>query len=245
MSSVMNRRFAILDKLGVTVSKNARILDFGCGAGRTVYSLLDADYANAIGYDIRDYLDLRCPADRARFFIAEPGVNKLPFEDNSLDLIISEQVLEHIQDQALLLREMHRVLRPGGIALHEFPARYRLIEPHIYVPFGGVCAHRWWYKLWALSGIRNEFQKGLTATETADRNAFYFVEGLNYVPNSFYRVVWDRIGFNHKFVEQEQFETSKRSLTRLIGLANRFFPAIGWLYRTFHMRIVWLQKRAA
>lgn len=245
MNAALRRKFALLERAGATIRKDAHILDYGCGAGRTVYALLDSGYANTQGYDVKDYLELRHPADRRHFVIAEPGICRLPIADDSLDLIVSEQVLEHVQDQVMWLREMHRVLRPGGIALHEFPARYRPVEVHIFVPFGGVIAHRWWYKLWALTGVRNEFQKGLSADETADRNAFYFVEGLRYVPNSCYRVVWEKVGFEYRFLEQEQFETSTRRLTRCIGRLNGILPVPAWLYRTFHSRVVMLKKRPA
>jgi SAM-dependent methyltransferase len=187
----MKRRSDILAKFGYSVSKEARILDFGCGAGGTVYSLLDQGYINTFGYDVKDYLALRDSSSRDRFYIADAnGGTKLPFEDDSFDLILSDQVLEHVMDQVGMLRELYRVMRPGGFALHVFPSRYCMVESHIYVPLGNVFAHRWWYKLWALFGIRNEYQKGLSADEVADRNAFFFVEGLNYVPNSCYEVVW-------------------------------------------------------
>jgi hypothetical protein len=67
----MKRNAAILAKFGITISKEALILDFGCGVGRTVYSLLDQGFINAVGYDIRDYLSLRDPNDRSHFFIAD------------------------------------------------------------------------------------------------------------------------------------------------------------------------------
>ena len=58
---------------------------------------------------------------------------KLPFADNSLDLIISQEVLEHIDDPWHTVREVHRVLRPGGkfycqvpfiIGFHPGPSDY-------------------------------------------------------------------------------------------------------------------------
>jgi len=240
----MKRRTAILAKFGITIPKDAHILDFGCGAGRTVYSLVDQGYINTVGYDIKDYLSLRDPADRTRFFIAEAAVGsaRLPFDDNTFDLVISDQVFEHVMDQVGLLRELYRVMRPGGCALHAFPARYSLIEPHIYVPWGGVLGHRWWYKMWALLGIRNEFQKGSSADEVADLNAYYFIEGLNYVPNSCYEVVWRRLGYDFEWIDQENFDTSQRRLVRGIGKLNRALPLIGWLNRTFHTRRVLLRR---
>jgi hypothetical protein len=109
-------------------------------------------------------------------------------------------------------------------------------------PSAGVLAHRWWYKLWALLGIRNEYQKGLSADEVADRNSFYFVEALNYVPNSCYEVVWHRLGYDYKWVEKEYLDTSERALLRIVGKFNRMLPLVGWLGRTFRSRHVFLRK---
>ena len=69
-------------------------------------------------------------------------------------------------DQAV--SEIWRVLRrPGAWTLHIFPARWRPVEPHIFTPFGGRFQHPAVISLWAHLGIRNSFQKGLGAEETA------------------------------------------------------------------------------
>src|SRR5690606_33526142 len=47
----------------------------------------------------------------------------LPFADNTYDVVISFQVIEHIQDDKLFLSEIHRVLKPGGVALITTPNR--------------------------------------------------------------------------------------------------------------------------
>jgi SAM-dependent methyltransferase len=48
-------------------------------------------------------------------------VTALPFPDESFDLVICSHVLEHVQDDASALRELFRVLRPGGVALLPHP----------------------------------------------------------------------------------------------------------------------------
>lgn len=96
--------------------------------------------------------------------------------------------------------------------------------------------------MWALAGIRNEYQKDLSADETANRKAYYFVEGLNYVPNSCYGVVWVQLGYEWKWIDQENFDTSERAIVRMVGMLNRALPAIGWLNRSFHTRRVYLRK---
>lgn len=61
----MKRWNEILEKFGVSLNYETRILDFGCGEGKKVYSLLDQGYKNVFGFDIWDRLALRDPADRS------------------------------------------------------------------------------------------------------------------------------------------------------------------------------------
>ena len=57
-----------------------------------------------------------------------------PFEDGSFHAILSDQVIEHVGPLDDTLRAMHRLLTPGGIALHQFPSRHRIVEPHLHMP---------------------------------------------------------------------------------------------------------------
>lgn len=240
-SGTICRTQAIGAKLGCPIAQDARVLDLGCGAGHTVYAYRDAGF-DCCGFDIKDYLSLRDESDRRHFSIGFDEGNRLPFSDGQFDLVISEQVFEHVKDQALLLRELHRVMRPGGLSLHVFPARYAPIEPHIFVPFGSILMHCWYYRFWAAVGIRNQYQRGLSAREVAHRNACYAVEGLNYVPSSLYNAIGREIGFQVHWFEQENFDTSHRRLIRLAGRVNRVVPLLGWSARTFHTRRLALLK---
>lgn len=164
---------------------------------------------------------------------------RLPFEDATFDLVISDQVFEHVQDQVRVFQEIYRVTRPGGHGMHIIPARYAPIEGHIFVPFGGVLQHRWWYRLWARLGIRNEYQQGLSDDETADHNALFVTDATRYVTTSCYRVVWRETGFEYRPAEQAFFDGHQRWSMRAIGRLGR--PAM-WLYRTFRSRVVHLRK---
>jgi SAM-dependent methyltransferase len=85
---------------------DAHVLDIGCGA--KPYLPFAAPYAERyVGVDAAagPYVDQVIQAE------------KLPFDDASFDLVLCTQVLEHVQDPAAVLSEIHRVLRPGGAAL--------------------------------------------------------------------------------------------------------------------------------
>jgi SAM-dependent methyltransferase len=228
----------VLRALGVDLPKTAKILDFGCGAGRTIRGLRARGYTNAFGYDVGDGRNL-LGIDRDHISVGSLLNLKLPYEDNTFDLVVSDQVFEHVQDQVRVFQELMRITKPGGHGLHLIPARYMPIEGHIKVPFGAVLQHRAWYKLWALLGIRNEYQQGLSADETADHNAYFMTDATRYVSTSCYRVMWKALGFEYRFAEQQFFDTHPRSSMRMIGKLGR--PAMT-LYRTFRSRIVHLRK---
>ena len=228
----------VLKALRVDLPKTAKILDFGCGAGRTIRSFRALGYANSYGYDVGDGRNL-LGVDRDHISVGSLLNLKLPYEDNTFDLVTSDQVFEHVQDQVRVFQELWRITKPGGLGFHCIPARYMPIEGHIFVPFGGVIQHRWWYKLWALLGIRNQFQRGLTADQVADHNAYFVTDATRYVATSCYRVMWQQIGFDYRFAEQQFFDSHERASMRMIGKLR--WPAMV-LYRTFRSRIVLLRK---
>jgi len=71
----------------------------------------------------------------ARRRVAEPvfaaaiGEN-LPFADGSFDLVVMNQVIEHVSDQSAVLAEATRVLKPGGVLYIACPNYLRFYEPH-------------------------------------------------------------------------------------------------------------------
>jgi len=167
------------------------ILDFGCGSGSLVYEFLDRGY-HACGFDIHNYTSLRQPED-IRFFRFPETQDKssktdfliddsfrLPCEDASFDFVFSTQVLEHIHNLDAVAREIARVLKPGGIALHVYPRRCALVETHTLIPFNGMFNSASYMRFWAGIGIRNEHQKGISSTETLQRNMDYHKTGLFY-----------------------------------------------------------------
>jgi SAM-dependent methyltransferase len=67
--------------------------------------------------------------------IREMREGRLDFTDSSFDLVVNNQVLEHVADLDAALGEIHRVLKPGGLVLSLFPSRDVIREGHIGIPF--------------------------------------------------------------------------------------------------------------
>lgn len=95
--------------------QNDKILDFGCGTGKTVENLQNLGYHNAYGADPSTKL-IGMSSERMRPFLAPIKNAKLPFEDNSFDVVYSVGVLHHIEWPHLpsVFQEIRRVLKKGG-----------------------------------------------------------------------------------------------------------------------------------
>ena len=100
-----------------------RVLDIGCRYGALTRAYLEGN--QVLGIDVDEWA-LR---EAARLGIetqwadAEEG---LPFEDESFDVVVAGELLEHVRDPAELVGEVRRVLRPGGTFVGSVPNGFRL-----------------------------------------------------------------------------------------------------------------------
>lgn len=107
-----------LQRLGQWLSPDSRILDFGCGYGRSLGELSKAGYRNLIGFDFSPAM---IAAARARFpeiTFQETQSSNIPLPDASVDGALLFSVLTCVptdDGQRAIVRELRRVLRPGGL----------------------------------------------------------------------------------------------------------------------------------
>lgn len=112
----------------------SRVLENGCGVGAYARALAGLA-GSVVGMDIeearvREAKAAGIPADgrSARFSV---GVGeRLAYRSGSFDLVLSNEVLEHVQDDRTALREIFRVLRPGGRLVLFCPNRGYPFETH-------------------------------------------------------------------------------------------------------------------
>ena len=136
----VNRRYFVWYVQHVA-APGATVLDFGSGAGALVRMLRAAGY-DAYGVDLGswghdpvavDESDL--PHGTLRYY--NEG-ERLPFDDHTFDVVISNQVFEHVVPFEASADEIDRVLKPDGVSYHHFPSRVVIREGHIGIPL----AHR-------------------------------------------------------------------------------------------------------
>jgi SAM-dependent methyltransferase len=119
----VGRRRILLQVLDQYIGKDhghgKRILDVGCGTGTMLTYL--GSYGKAEGVDIDEEAVGYC-RERGLVDVSLGEAATLPFPDGTFDLVTGLDVIEHLDDDVGALREMRRVLHPGGHVLVTVPA---------------------------------------------------------------------------------------------------------------------------
>ena len=145
--------------------RRPRILDVGCGTGANLLML--SQFGDAEGVDISEDALAFC-RERGLEKVRLGAGEKLPYDDGTFDLVTALDVVEHMDDDLAGLREMRRVLRPGG--------RVLLFVPTFMFLWGvqdDVSNHRRRYRLPELQRVLE--QAGFEIERTTYANITFFL----------------------------------------------------------------------
>jgi ubiquinone/menaquinone biosynthesis C-methylase UbiE len=93
-------------------------LDIGAGRGELIRLFRDHFNAASRACDYTDEL-MQLPGQKVD--IADLNFQPLPYPDASFDIVTATEVIEHLADFRRIVREIHRVLRPGGVCILSTP----------------------------------------------------------------------------------------------------------------------------
>ncbi len=137
----------ILPMLRPYIPKVGSVMDFGCGYGGTLaafpesWTRIGFDYdENQLSYGRKFDLDLR-------------SIDTIESYDGEFDVIMLNQVLEHIPNPILLLKKLRRYLKPNGVLYIEVPGFEAIINKGIDLRLAFKNAHRHFFCLDSLSEI--------------------------------------------------------------------------------------------
>lgn len=145
--------------------RRPHILDVGCGTGANLLML--SKYGDAEGVDVSEDALAFCH-ERGLEKVKLGAAEELPYDDGTFDLVTALDVVEHLDDDLAGLREMRRVLRPGG--------RVLLFVPTFMFLWGlqdDVSNHRRRYRLSELRRVLE--QAGFEIERTTYANITFFL----------------------------------------------------------------------
>jgi SAM-dependent methyltransferase len=124
------RREWLRQALGPAVARGERAYDIGCGTGDAMATLADLGAAPVAGTDLSEHV-LRWVVQRDdATTVLEALAEQLPFASGSAATLISMDVIEHLDDDVVALREYRRLLRPGGTVFLTVPAYQWIWSEH-------------------------------------------------------------------------------------------------------------------
>ena len=117
---------------------SGRALEVGCGEGRVARELKALGYRVTVTDVVAEMVEAARQASSADDY-AVAGVDDLPFDDGSFDLVMAYNVLMDVDDVPAAIREIRRVMKPGGTLfislVHPFRDRGRFAGEAADAPF--------------------------------------------------------------------------------------------------------------
>lgn len=235
-------------ELGVTLSPDTRILDFGCGWGRIMrFFLKDVGEDNLYGVDVNPEMIDTCL--KSMKYGTYGVVNPLPpleFQPGSLDIIYAYSVFSHLAEPVHLkwIEEFSRILKPGGIIVVTTQAR-SFIE--FCKELRGRTHESAWHNM--LAGLFQDTEAALAAYDSgkfiycatgggpALPNSFY---GEALIPRAYVMEEWTRfLTFKDFLDDRNRFQQAVIVMQKPVGRpATEAKPAENWFNK-----LVWQEDR--
>jgi ubiquinone/menaquinone biosynthesis C-methylase UbiE len=124
------RRELLRDLLDGKVRRGGVAIDVGCGTGEVMALLHDAGAGVVAGTDLSPHALGHAAGRVEHGSLLASRAEQLPLADSCADVVVSLEVIEHLDSDLVALAEYRRVLRPGGTLLVTVPAYESLWSEH-------------------------------------------------------------------------------------------------------------------
>jgi len=213
-----DRRLALIQQYAALDDR--WILDVGCGIGTYVRKFRNfSEHVHGIDVDeervtqgARDLPNLQVCASE-----------HLPYPDNTFDVVVLNEVIEHVSDDQQTIRECLRVLQPGGKVVIFAPNRLYFFETH-----GIYLGKRYVFRLiplvnWLPDRLRNVFCPHVRAYLDRDMRRLFNGQPARVVHHSYVFPGFDNIVYDHPFlgrILRRVFYTLEQTPLRQFGLSH-------------------------
>jgi len=117
---VGRRRLFAAEMQRIGLDQAATALDVGTSTGTNLRMLRTLGFGNVQGLDASEEA-IRFCAQKGFLTVRKGDMCSMPFASNEFDLVLATDVIEHVDDDALAVAEIARILKPGGVALITVP----------------------------------------------------------------------------------------------------------------------------
>jgi ubiquinone/menaquinone biosynthesis C-methylase UbiE len=205
-----------------------KVLDLGCGRGKTLVAFARE------GVDIVGLEKYPSYITMARSTLAEAALSvqivegegeALPFSDGEFGFVNMAEVIEHVEDPAIVLGEVFRVLAPGGAVYVSAPNRFGVRDPHFHLLFAN-----WLPRTWA-DGYCRLWGKG--KDEDEGRAGRQLLSRMHYFTEESFRALAEPIGFSVEDIRALRIARMSGPKRFLAGITYAFLRS--WYFDTYHM----------
>ncbi|MDO8638382.1 MAG: methyltransferase domain-containing protein [Candidatus Daviesbacteria bacterium] len=231
----------------INPQSNEKIIDLGCGTGYYLYLFNNLPVnLKLTGFDFD-----KKALDEAKTMLSDEKIDfvlgdmhKISFKNNSFDKAVSSEALEHLKDDTQALREVFRILKPGGTLVVSVPS---INYPFLWDPINWVLQHffnthiktgffsGFWsghIRLYFLKDLKDKFEKAGFKVEVAEELTFWCLPFNHYLVNIVARLLYD-VKISPKIADKlSKFKESKKpfiidlvfKIVNCLDSFNEIFP---------------------
>lgn len=222
------RIVAVLEDFSGVPLDTATLLDVGVSHGLIAVVLAErVKWTLGVDVDATALAVARAEAPaRGRLDLALGSGMRLPFKDECMDLVVCNHVYEHVPDANALMREIARVLRPGGACYFAGGHRLQVVEPHYRLPFLSWLPRPWADGYLRATGRGRAYRERFVAPWTLPALFTAFASQRDVTGDVLRRC--HRYGLGPRWLQSALAALLPLSLARLVGFA---LPTHVWMLR--------------